>query len=69
MISLLSRWLARHLDTPQLTERLGELDLEGLSPGELEVVEELAVELEARPARARLGPVVRETIEALALGV
>ena len=69
VISLLSHWLARHLDTRQLAERLGEVDLAGLSPGEVEVVEELAAELEAGPARALLEPVVRETIEALALGV
>jgi len=69
VISLLSHWLARHLDTRELADRLGKVDLSGLSPGEVEVVEELAAELDAAPARARLEPVVRETIEALALGV
>jgi hypothetical protein len=69
IISLLSHWLARHLDTSQLTDRLGEVDLAGFSPGQVEVIEELNAELEAGPARAQLEPVVRETLEALALGV
>jgi hypothetical protein len=69
VISLLSHWLARHLDTRELADRLVEVDLNGLSPEEVGVVEELHAELAAQPARAQLEPVVRETIEALALGV
>jgi hypothetical protein len=69
VISLLSHWLARHLDTSALVAKLGEIDLSGLSPGEIEVVEELAAELDAARPRAQLEPIVRETVEALALGV
>jgi hypothetical protein len=69
VISLLSRWLARHVDTPELRKRLDAVGTGGLSPGQTEVVDELLDELRPDVARARLEPVVRETIEALALGL
>jgi len=68
MISLLSHWLARHVDTPELRQRLDAVGTGGLSPGQAEVVDELLGELRSEVPRARLEPVVRETLEALALG-
>jgi hypothetical protein len=68
MISLLSHWLARHVDTLELRQRLDAVGTGGLSPGQAEVVDELLGELRSEVPRARLEPVVRETLEALALG-
>ncbi len=68
-ISLLSHWLARHLDNAQLRQRLDAFDAAELTPEQAEVLDEVRVELDADVSRARLEPVVRETIEALALGI
>jgi hypothetical protein len=68
VISLLSHWLARHVDTTELRQRLDAVGTGGLSPGQAEVVDELLGELRSEVPRARLEPVVRETLEALALG-
>jgi hypothetical protein len=67
LIQMLSRWLAGHADLGQVQEALAH-------PGELgpesrELIAELRGEL-ARPdvSRPQLQPLVRETIEAIALG-
>jgi hypothetical protein len=67
LVQTLSRWLAGHVDLGHVQEALAH-------PGELgpesqELVEELRCEL-ARPdvSRPELQPLVRETIEAIALG-
>ena len=39
VISLLSHWLARHVDTPELRARLDAVGTGGLSPGQAEVVD------------------------------
>ena len=67
LVQTLSRWLAGHADVGQVREALvhsGEL-----GPESQELVEELRDELE-RPdvSRPQLQPLVRETIEAIALG-
>jgi hypothetical protein len=67
LISVLSHWLARHLDTPALRKKLGELGTKGLSANQAGAVDELATELRQERSRPELEPVVRETIEALAL--
>ena len=69
IISLLSHWLARHLDTPELRRRLDEVDIAKLAPGDCEVLDELREDLDGDPPRARLEPAVREAVEALALGI
>ena len=69
IISLLSHWLARHLNTAQLRQRLEGVRGESLSPGQAEVVDEVLGELGDGASRARLEPVVREAVEALALGL
>jgi hypothetical protein len=67
LVLTLSRWLAGHGDLGHLRKALDE-------PGELgpesrQLIDELRGEL-ARPnvSRPRLQPLVRETIEAIALG-
>ena len=71
IISLLSHWLARHLGNDELRARLDEIEVGKLGDVEAEALEELRAELAAAKPheRALLEPVVRETIEALALGV
>ncbi|HZO62000.1 MAG TPA: hypothetical protein VFB35_03380 [Gaiellaceae bacterium] len=70
IVGLLSRWLARHLDNAQLRAGVAAAGRHGLSPGQAEAVEELVAELErAGPTeRGDVEMVVRETLEALALG-
>lgn len=70
MVTLLSEWLARHIDNAQLLRRLEAVGLDGLAPGQTEAVEELLGELRnAAPTdRGHLEMVLRETFEALALG-
>ena len=70
LIGVLSRWLAGHLDNAELGEELAGADRASLSDSQAEAIDELAAELrEATPdARGRLEWVVRETLEALALG-
>ena len=65
---MLSHWLARHVDTGELRRRLDEIGTDGLDPGEADAVEELRAELAQDAPRASLERVVRETLEALALG-
>lgn len=71
LISVLSRWLARDIPGEQLRRQLDEIGTAGLAPGEVEAVEEVIAELEntSPGGRAHLERVVRETIEALALGI
>ena len=69
VISLLSHWLARHVDTHELRRRLDEVGTGGLSPGQAEVVDELLEELHRTSRGQPLEPIVRESLEALALGL
>jgi hypothetical protein len=70
LIGVLSRWLAGHLDNAQLAAELTSADRTSLSGLQLEALDELLTELRAAgPARrGALERVVRETLEALALG-
>ncbi len=70
IVALLSRWLARHLDNVRLRAGIEAAGREGLSPGQVEVVDELLAELaRARPdERGDVEMSVRETLEALVLG-
>jgi hypothetical protein len=70
LVGLLSRWLARHLDNEQLREGIAGAGREGLSVEQSAAVNELVDALERAGATGRGGleMVVRETLEALALG-
>jgi hypothetical protein len=70
LVSLLSHWLARHVGNTELRAGIDAAGREGLSPDQSEAVDELIAELErAGPnGRGDLEMVVRETLEALALG-
>jgi hypothetical protein len=67
LVQTLSRWLAGHVDVAQVRDALAQSG--ELGPESQELVEELRGEL-ARPdvSRPQLQPLVRETIEAIALG-
>jgi hypothetical protein len=71
IVQLCSRWLARHIGNAELAAALAEADGTQLRPGQAEAVEELRDALtEAGETRTpTLEVVLRETIEALALGV
>jgi hypothetical protein len=69
LIGVLSRWLAGHLDNAELRAALAGADRAALSDSQAEAVDELLAELGgAAHGRGRLEWVVRETLEALALG-
>ncbi len=69
IVALLSRWLARHLDNAGLRRELETAGWAGLSGDRAELVDELRAELadSGSGERAALEPLVRETLEALAL--
>jgi hypothetical protein len=70
IVELLSRWLARHVGNAELREGVLAAGRDGLSPVQLEALDELLAELERAAPRERgeLEMTVRETLEALALG-
>jgi hypothetical protein len=70
IVTLLSEWLAFHVSNPELRQRLLGIGTDGLSPEQTEAIDELTNELEnaAPAARGDLEMLVRETLEAVALG-
>jgi DNA-binding IclR family transcriptional regulator len=70
LIAVISKWLGRHLGNEELRRRIRDSGMEGLTPGQIEAVEELADELErVEPGqRGHVEMVARETVEVLALG-
>jgi hypothetical protein len=68
LVTLLSRWLARHAGDDELRSGLDEIGVEGLEPQQREAVEELAAELARPGSRGSLERAARETLAALALG-
>ena len=69
IVTLLSRWLARHVDDEELRRGVTEIGTDELSAEQAEAVDELLAELEhpmGTPADREM--LVRETLEALALG-
>ena len=70
LVTLLSSWLARHLDNIELETGIEAAGREGLSPAQAEALDELLAELAGagRTERGELEMVVRETLEALVLG-
>ena len=69
VVSLLSHWLARHVDDDELRARLEVIEQERLEPVQAEAVDELLEELRhPDPRPGHLERTVRETLEAVALG-
>lgn len=70
IVTLLSRWLARHLDNVRLREGIEATGRDGLTTGQAEALDELLdlLERSTPTERGDVEMVVRETLEALALG-
>ena len=70
LITLISRWLARHAGNAELRNGLAEIGVEGLEPGQIEAVQELREQVErTEPGkRGELEMIARETLEAFVLG-
>ena len=68
LVNVLSHWLARHVDNAELLRELETVDTSALSPAQAEAVEELREEVVSTNGRGDLEMVVRETLEAVALG-
>ena len=70
LIAVISKWLGRHIGNEELRRQITESGTEGLSPGQVEAIEELAQELDgvAPGQRGHVEMVARETVEVLALG-
>jgi hypothetical protein len=68
LVNVLSHWLARHVDNAELLRELDAVDASALSPAQAEAVQELREEVVSTNGRGDLEMVVRETLEAVALG-
>ena len=68
LVNVLSHWLARHVDNKELLRELEAIDTSALSPTQAEAVQELREEVVSTNGRGDLEMVVRETLEAVALG-
>lgn len=68
LVNVLSHWLARHVDDAELERELEAVDRWQLAPELADAVAELRAELANGHARGDLEMVVRETLEAVALG-
>lgn len=67
IVSVLSQWLARHVGDDELLARVGEIGTSELEPVQAEAVADLLAEFGAG-ARGKREMLVRETLEAVALG-
>jgi hypothetical protein len=69
LVGVLSHWLARHVDDAELQREVERIGTDRLAPGQAEAVAELLAELRDPEGHAgELEMIVRETLEALALG-
>jgi hypothetical protein len=68
LVTVISRWLARHISDEELLAGLDASDAADLDEEQAEAVHELRAELQDGGGRAGLEMVARETLEALALG-
>lgn len=68
LVNVLSHWLARHVDNDELRREFEAVDASQLGAEQAEAVAELQAELANGHARGELEMVVRETLEAIALG-
>jgi hypothetical protein len=66
IVTLLSPWLARHVSDAELRRRVETIGTDELSATQAQAVEELLAELGADRGQNEM--LVRETLEALALG-
>jgi len=68
LVTVISRWLARHVSDDELQRALEQVRSGELTADQAEAVNELRNELGEGRERAELEMVARETLEALALG-
>ncbi len=68
LVTVISRWLARHVSDDELKRELEQVDAGELTVGQAEAVEDLRAELSGGRERAELEMATREALEALALG-
>ena len=68
LVNVLSHWLARHVDDDELRREVEAADASELGPEQREALQELREQLASPDGRGDLEMVVRETLEALALG-
>jgi hypothetical protein len=68
LVNVLSQWLARHVDDDELRREVEAVDASGLDAEKSAAVEELRQELAKTDGGGDLEMVVRETLQALALG-
>jgi hypothetical protein len=68
IVNLLSHWLARHVDDDELQRELAVIDVSTLGTEGRHAVQELRAELRGADG-GELERTVRETLEALALGL
>jgi hypothetical protein len=68
LVNALSHWLARHVDDDELKREVDAADISQLDGEQAEAVRELREELANGDGRGDLEMVVRETLQALALG-
>ena len=66
VVTVLSRWLARHVDETDVLRAVEHVDEDALSPDQREAVGELREELVRGGEGGELEMVVRETLESLA---
>jgi hypothetical protein len=69
LVTVISRWLARHVGNDELRAQIDAAPLDALSPGQRDALDELRSELDGETGRAVLEKAAREALEALALGV
>jgi hypothetical protein len=68
LVNILSKWLAHHVDDDELRREVEGADTSQLGPEQSEALRELREQLADSGDRGDLEMVVRETLEALALG-
>jgi Flp pilus assembly CpaF family ATPase len=68
LVTTLSQWLARHVDDDELRREVEAVDASELGAEQAEAVQELREQLANVDGRGDLEMVVRETLQALALG-
>jgi Flp pilus assembly CpaF family ATPase len=68
LVTTLSQWLARHVDDDELRREVEAVDASELGAEQAEAVQELREQLANADGRGELEMVVRETLQALALG-
>ena len=68
LVNVLSHWLAGHVDDDELKRELDDVDTSSLGTEQRQALQELREQLADADGRGDLEMIVRETLEALALG-